>query len=480
MHIEHAPVATTASGDLIAVRAPARERWSWALYDFANTIFSMNVASLFFSAWVVADLGVSNTAVALAIGISSALVAVSIPIFGAISDARQRRKPWVVTFTLLAVSATFFIGVVGYAMAPMIGEGLIGGGAAKSVAVPASAVMMILLAFVAANYFYQGALPFYNAMLPELAPPTEWGRLSGFGAAIGYVGSIVGVILVTPFFSGAFPIFGEAPRAMMDTLRAILPFTDRAGRVSTFVPTAVLFLLFSIPLFVFCRDHRARAERVPIRWREALRDVVAAVRETRKYPGALRFIIAAFLYQDAMGTIIGFMALYAVEAAGFERGAEVTMFVVLTVPAVLGGYFWGRLIDRIGPKRTLTIILMSWVVLLTALILAPSQAAFWVVGAMIGLIYGGVATTERPMLLTLVPDVEAGRFFGLMVLSARAAAIAGPLIWGLVVDSLRDPLGAPLAYRFAVGTVILAMIAALLVLRGVPDRSKELKLRTAN
>ena len=88
------------SGDLNPPLAPLRERLSWALYDFANTVFSMNIATLYFSAWLIADLGYSNTLYATANGIASVLVIISIPLFGAISDATQRRKPWVVGFTL--------------------------------------------------------------------------------------------------------------------------------------------------------------------------------------------------------------------------------------------------------------------------------------------------------------------------------------------------------------------------------------------
>ena len=79
---------------------------AWALYDFANTIWSMNVATLYFSVWLISDLGASNTAYAVANGVSSALVALSIPLLGAISDARGRRKPWIVGFTLVACAAT--------------------------------------------------------------------------------------------------------------------------------------------------------------------------------------------------------------------------------------------------------------------------------------------------------------------------------------------------------------------------------------
>jgi len=90
-----------------------RERISWALYDFANTIFSMNIATLYFSAWLVSDLHRSNTLFATANGIGSAMVVVSVPLLGAYSDATQRRKPWVVGFTLLACAATFVMAAVG-------------------------------------------------------------------------------------------------------------------------------------------------------------------------------------------------------------------------------------------------------------------------------------------------------------------------------------------------------------------------------
>src|SRR3954467_5465963 len=103
----------TATGDLNPPLARARERFSWALYDFANTVFSMNIATLYFSAWLVADLGHSNTLYATANGIASGLVVLSIPLFGAISDATQRRKPWVVGFTLIACVSTILMAVLG-------------------------------------------------------------------------------------------------------------------------------------------------------------------------------------------------------------------------------------------------------------------------------------------------------------------------------------------------------------------------------
>ncbi|MEO7366439.1 MAG: MFS transporter [Gemmatimonadaceae bacterium] len=468
-HPSHKSPVVAASGEIRARRAPALERWSWALYDFSNTIFSMNIATLFFAVWLVDDLHGTNTMVAIGNGVSSALVALSIPLFGAISDASQRRKPWVVWFTLAAVAATIFMGVVGQFRVPLIGEAVIDP-AVATYTLHGTAAVAIITSFIIANYAYQGAQPFYNAMMFELAPPVEQGRLSGVGTALGYVGSIVGVLLVTPFFNGTVPVAGALPEGFLHAMRAVFPFTSHAGRVSTFSPTGILFLLFSLPLFFFCKDHNAKKVIGGIPWRKGFADLSNTIRDARKYPGTIRFILASFLYQDAIGTIVANMALYAVKAMDFKKGLETTLFVALTVPAVIGSYAIGKLVDRIGPKKSLMFTITCWVILLIAMIFVPNQMSFWIVGAAIGLIFGGVPTAERPMLMTLVPDAEAGRFFSLMVLSSRAAAIVGPFIWALTVDGLLPSYGTGFAYRAGVVTVAIGMLGSLAILWAVPDR----------
>src|SRR5256885_3993169 len=217
-------LSVTAAGDLNPPLAPFRERLGWALYDFANTVFSMNIATLYFSAWLIADLGHSNTLYATVNGIASAMVVFSIPVFGAISDATQRRKPWVVGFTLIACIATALIAVLGQVGLPLIGEGITGPPASAQVS-SGIALFGVLAAFTIANYTYQGAQPFYNAMMSELVPVDHRGRLSGMGSALGYVGSIIGVLLTFPFFTGQMPILGEIPARIINILRTAVPFT---------------------------------------------------------------------------------------------------------------------------------------------------------------------------------------------------------------------------------------------------------------
>ena len=456
-------------------RAPWRERASWALYDFANTIFSMNVATLYFSVWLISDLGASNTAYAIGNGISSMLVVLSVPVLGALSDARGRRKPWVVGFTLISCIACAAIGILGQHTLPVMGESVIGAAPSTGWLPTLGSLAWVLVAFIVANYAYQAAQPFYNAMLPELVPPEEQGRLSGIGTAVGYVGTIVGLLLVVPFFNGALPLIGELSSSSLAALRALVPFTSHGGRVSTFVPTAILFALFSLPLFLFCHDRAPQRAKVPIDWKRAFRDVGHTIRDARDHHGALPFILASFLYQDAIGTIVSFMAIYAVKAMGFAKGAETTLFLVLTVPAIVGSYIAGRLVDRYGARRTLVYTIVGWIALLIAMVVVPSAPAFWMVGLLIGLIFGGVPTAERPLLLSLVPEAEAGRFFSLMLLSSRAAAVVGPLVWSLTVDGLEPGHGTGVAYRAAMLTVAVMFAASLLLLRQVPDHGPRVK-----
>jgi MFS transporter, UMF1 family len=421
---------------LVREAAPLKERWSWALYDFANTIFSMNVVTLYFAVWIVTEKGASNTAYSVATSLSSVAVLVLAPWIGGVSDASRRRKPWVVGLTLVCVAATL-------GFSPIARAGL-----------PVRAGLFALLAvFAVANTAYQLALPPYNAMLPELVPPAQRGKLSGLGTAVGYLGSIAGVLLVAPAVTGGLGL-------------------SAGGRVASFVPTALLFLLFSLPFFFLCRDHlaRPRSETPRVRPGAITAELAATFRDARRHPGLLRFVFASYFYQDALGTAISFMALYAVSVLGLPAGGEIRLFVTLTIPAIAGAFLAGVLSDRWGPRRTLRLVLIGWIAGLLVIALAPSLSGFWIGGFLVGLFFGGIWSTERPLLLTLAPAAESGRFFGLLALSARAAAIVGPLLWAVIVDGLSGTIGRNVAYRLAVGSLALMMLAALWLLEGVPDR----------
>ena len=177
---------------------------SWAFYDFANTIFSMNVISLYFALWVTVDHGGQDILYSIALSSSMFAVAISAPIFGTISDQTGRRCFPLALLTIVSVLATAFIGQT-------------------------DQLWMGLFLFVIANYCYQSALVFYNGMLPSVARQSNVGLISGYGVALGYIGSIAGLSLVEPFVANG-------------------------DRSAAFFPTAILFLVFAIPCFLFVKD----------------------------------------------------------------------------------------------------------------------------------------------------------------------------------------------------------------------------------
>src|SRR4030095_5487849 len=245
---------------LVRDAAPFKERWSWALYDFSNTIFSMNVVTLYFAVWIVTEKGASNTAYSLATSLSSVAVLVLAPWIGAVSDASGRRKPWVVGLTLVCVAATLAFSPIARAGLPV-----------------RTGLFALLAAFAVANTAYQLALPPYNALLPELVAPAQRGKLSGLGTAVGYVGSIAGVLMGATAVTGGLGL-------------------SAGGRVASFIPTALLFLLFSLPFFFFCRDHlaRPRSETPRVRPRAIVRELAGTFRGARRRRGRLRLVFSAY------------------------------------------------------------------------------------------------------------------------------------------------------------------------------------------
>ena len=142
---------------------------SWVLYDLANTMFSMNIVSLFFSLWIVNDMGGKDSDYGLANSFSMFVVFLVAPFLGALSDQTPRRMPFLIATTLVCCLATFLLGITG--------------------------VFIALLIFIVANVFYQSGLIFYDALLPEVSTPENRGRVGGIGVGVGYMGSFIGVLM---------------------------------------------------------------------------------------------------------------------------------------------------------------------------------------------------------------------------------------------------------------------------------------------
>ena len=401
------------------VSIPRRAVWSWILYDLANTIFSMGVVSLYFSLWVRDAVGAerADTVYGIVTAASMGIIFVISPLLGSMTDRAARRMPFLIVSTLVCVVLTATMARGGY--------------------------WVTMLAFVLANAAYQAGLQFYDALLVDVTTEENRGRISGIGVGIGYLGSYFAVGI------------GFLPQS--------------ADKPFLFTAIAIAFLALSIPCFLFVRE-RGNPNPRPVfslsMIKESTRETIKTLRSGSEYPGLIRFLVGRVFYTDAINTVISIMTLYTVNVAvagGLatkegEGKARLIMLAAISF-AVLGGFMWGHLVDKIGPKKTLDYVLWLWVATFigaasVGLLGLPWQTLF-LVASMAGVALGGIWSADRPYMLRLTPPHRIGEFYGLYGMVGRFSAITGPVIWAFVAWLCIGQLGMSPAKGQGIGVLVL-------------------------
>jgi UMF1 family MFS transporter len=407
--------ASQAAPHAVILEAPAAEErvsplavGSWALYDFANTIFSMNIVSVFFPGFIL-QLGLRDAAYAFPMSAALLVVALLMPLLGAMSDRAGRRMPWLIGFTLLCIGMTVVMGLT-------------------------DQVWLLIGAYVIASIGYQTALVFYDALLPSVSNTVNWGKVSGLGVGLGYAGAVGGLWVVTRLVGGG-------------------------SQQNAFIPSALLFLVFALPCFFFVRERRRpqAPERIAIAWRQGVSQTWRTIQEARAVPGLLRFLVANFFYSDALNTVIIAMGVYATTVIGFGTALEV--LGPATVAAVLGSWVFGLVTDGLTSKQSLIISLLMWVGVFLAAMFVTDRVIFqWVVAPVAGIALGSTWTAARTMMVELSPPERLGEFMGIYNLTGKFAAVLGPALWGGTLWLLNPDVYGRFAYQVAIGTLLVMVV----------------------
>lgn len=392
------------------------------MYDFANTIFSMNVISLYFALWVTVDMKGEDILYSWALSGSMLLAAVASPIMGAISDRLGRRMPFLIFFTLICCAFTALIGLI-------------------------NKLVLGLLFFAVANFCYQTAAIFYNALLPQISAKGQVGRVSGYGVSLGYCGTIAGLLLVRPFVL-------------------------RYGRQAAFIPTAILFLLFSIPCFLFVKDTLvSKRNKFELQIKGAFKEMKETFINIKKYPALFNFLVAVFVAFNAVNTVIVFMSVYIKKVIGFTDSEIITFYIISTIFAIFGSFITGFITDRFGAKRILSMVLGLWGIGIFLAAISFSKTMFWIIGPLTGICLGATWTSARALAVDLSPPEMVGKVFGFYGLVGKSASIVGPLIWGVCVWAFGS-LGI-LKYRLAILCLLLFLGLGFIILQKVPNSIRD-------
>lgn len=400
---------------------------AWALFDFANTIFSANIVTLFFPQYITEMVGtdprleqIASTIIAYANAVSAMLLILFSPLYGVTMDRTGRRKKYVMVFTLMCVAATIMMGIFG------------GTDSETWLGLPNGLILTIIL-FVFAKFCFSSGNVFYDGMLSGLGNRREIPLISGFGVALGYLGTLFGIFSV-------ILLIGDAPTH------------------HTFWLSGILFLIFALPIFFINKDRR-----VPPKPKQPFikgyRDIYRTFKEARQYPSIFFFMIAYFFVNDALATAIAMMQPYATTVVGFEAGAFLVIFMVATAFSIIGAIVFSFINRKIGSKKTfLSIAILLAVAIVIAAVPLPMWT-FWIAACLFGIAMGSTWVVSRTMIIELAPPGREGQFFGLFAFSAKMSAIMGPFVYGSITLLLADY--GTIASRIAITSLIVMILIGI-------------------
>jgi UMF1 family MFS transporter len=383
--------------------ADRRTVWSWALFDFANSPFTTLVVTFvygtYFTQAIASDPITGTARWSQAMTLTAVIVALCSPVLGALADRGGYRKPFVLAFTLICVAATASL----YAVLP-------------------GQVYAALLLVVVANIAYEFSFVFYNAFLPDIAPPNRIGRISGYAWGLGYAGGLLALtIALVGFIRPETPWFGFSTEAG-ENIRA------------TNLLVAAWFLIFSLPLFLFVSEDRSRISERGSVLADTFAQLTRTFQQVQAHRQVVRFLLARLAYNDGLVTIFAFGGIYAAETFGFTLQEILIFGIVLNVTAGLGASLMGHLDDRIGGKNTVIVSLVGLIVAAVIAVFAVTKVWLWVAGILIGMFSGPNQAASRSLMGRFVPPYVENEFFGFFAFSGKLTAFIGPLLLGILTQ----------------------------------------------
>ncbi len=396
-----------------------RRVFVWTLFDFANTSFSIIVVTflyaVYFKKTIAGGESIGDLYWSISTSIAMIITAFISPVLGAIADFGAGKKRFLLFFTLLCILGTTSL--------YFIGPGQIFWG---------------IFVFVFANVGFEAGLVFYDAFLPEITTPKNYGRVSGYGFGMGYLGSLA-------------------------TLAIVFPFIQASMIKETFPVAALFFLVFSLPLFFFLKEKREAFESKQPYLLIGFNRVWSTITQLKNYRNLLTFLIAYFFYIEGVNTVIFFSGNYASTTLGFSETDLLIFFLTVQTTAIVGSVLLGIVADKIGQKKTIVITLIMWIVTVVLAYFVTDVSGFYIVGFIAGAAMGSCQSVSRSLMSKLIPQERKTEFFGFYSFFGKSSAIIGPLTFGFVSYLTGSQ-------RLAIISITFFFIVGLLILIKVNDK----------
>ncbi|WLR47645.1 MFS transporter [Halobacillus litoralis] len=402
--------------------------WSWMLYDFANSAFATTIMAAVLPVFYydVAAKGVQESLAASYWGYSQSIavliVAILAPILGAISDYSAAKKSFLMFFA--------YMGMIASILLAFVGEG---------------DYIFASILLIVGTIGFSGANVFYDAFLPEVAKEEDIDRVSAAGFTLGYVGG--GVLLaINLLMIMKYEWFG-------------LPNTLIGTKLS-FVSVGIWWFIFSIPLLKnIVEEKKTQQKRERSYVSIGFQRLRRTWKELRQFKQLLIFLLAFWLYNDGISTIIKMATIYGRDI-GIDSTSLITALLITQFVGIPCTFFFGWLAGKITPKRALMISLSIYLVIVALGYFMTSALHFYILAVCVGFVQGGAQALSRSIFGRMVPGDRHAEFFGFYGISSKFAAIFGPFAFALVGQLTGSSrLGIlSLVFFFIVGMILLYLL----------------------
>lgn len=402
-----------------------RQIASWCLFDFANSSYSAVIASVVFPVYYAAQIvgnqsGQGDLWWGRAVSLSMAVVAVTSPFVGGIADLGGIRKRLLFAYTALCIA---MVASLSFLQKGMVLEGF----------------LLVTLA----NIGMEGGLVFYNSFLNEITEKEYQGRVSAWGFAVGYAGSIISLLLAMllvkkGYFSGVWLI------------------------------VAGFFAVFSVPAFLYLPPDNRSSLKVRHAAAEGFRYAWSTFRKIWSGKESRRFLIAYLVYEDGVNTVIVFSSIFAATTLGFKAVELVGLYLIVQVTALLGAFMMARPIDYWGPRKVVSLSLFLWAIVSIFAYFVQTKAHFLLIASIAGLALGVVQAATRAFFAQFVPQGCESEYFGVYALVGKSSAVIGPLLFGYISSTFGSQ-------RPAILSVVLFFLAGLIIIRFVKGGEPNIK-----
>ena len=449
--------------EAISKPVPKRGIWGWMFFDWAAQPFFTVMTTFIFGPYVtsrmVSDPDAGQAAWATGIAIAGVFIAILSPILGSIADKTGPRKPWIGAFAVVKIICLCLLWF----------------------AEPGSSLVWVLGVFILATIAAEFSIVFNDSMMPSIIPEDQIGRTSNIAWGLGYAGGMIVLILVLLFLAAnpqsGLTLLGQAPLFGLD------PAAGEGDRAAGPL-SALWYLVFILPMFLFTPDRADRTTRLKDAVATGVRDLKATFNEVRQRAGLFRFLIGRMIYQDGVAALLALGGTFAAGMFAWQT-MELGIFgILLNVVAIPSCLVAAKFDSIMGSKRVIVISILMLMVATVGIVStgvdytlfglislgnvgaeglfgSTAEKCYILYGLLIGAAFGPVQASSRSYLARSVTPQESGRYFGLYAFAGRATSFLAPAS----VAAITYMSGSA---RVGMAVIFFFFLVGLLVLRTVP------------